>query len=160
MSERIGVLFVCMGNICRSPMAEAMFRHVASQRGVLEHFEIDSAGTGGWHAGESPDSRMRAVASRRGVPLSGGARQIVPRDLQRFAYIVCMDSENFQGVLRLGTTEADVCLMLDHHPDARCTDVPDPYYGGREGFDHVFELLETACSHLLDTLVDGHDLES
>ena len=160
MSSPIGVLFVCMGNICRSPTSEAMFRHHATEAGLLEAFDIDSAGTGGWHAGDSPDGRMHEAAMERGIELVGQARQIVAEDLNRFQYVLCMDGDNLRGVLQLGEGSADVSLMLSHHQSSGLEDVPDPYYGGVRGFAHVVELLDVACRNLLQDLIDRHELEA
>lgn len=149
------VLFICMGNICRSPLAEAMFRSLAEQRGAAGRFEIDSAGTTGYHAGEPPDLRMRAVASRLGLQLGGTARQVTTRDFQTFDYLLCMDEENRERTLAMGAPPEKVRLLLESDPDAEMVEVPDPYYGGEEGFDLVFRLVESACSALLDELLAG-----
>ena len=147
------ILFVCMGNICRSPMAEAMFRHQATRRGVLEDFYIDSAGTGGWHAGADPDERMQATARRNGVMLHGSARQVVAADFSKFDVIICMDGDNHSNLMSMGAPPERVKMMLEFHPDSRQSDVPDPYYGGSDGFQEVFDLLERSCSSLLDTML-------
>jgi len=157
--KRIRVLFVCMGNICRSPMAEAIFRHHAIDAGVLERFEVDSAGTGGWHAGEPPDSRMCETAEAKGVAMIGRARQIHRSDLDEFDYILCMDSDNLSGVRALGTGSAKVEPMLAYHHSDDHDDVPDPYYGGADGFNVVFGLLNTACRGLLESLCSKHKLD-
>lgn len=144
-----------MGNICRSPAAEAIFRAMASERGVLERLSIDSCGTGGWHAGEAADARMRAAAKRRGIHISSRARQVCPADLDDFENIICMDGDNLADLRGMG---ARARLMLDHHPDGG--DVPDPYYGAGDGFERVLDLLEVACASLLDDLQDRHGLSS
>jgi protein-tyrosine phosphatase len=160
MDPPVGVLFVCMGNICRSPTAEAMFRHHAAEAGLIDAFNIDSAGTGGWHAGDPPDGRMHEAAMERGIELVGQARQIVPEDLNRFHHVLCMDGDNLHGVLQLGEGSAAVSLMLSHHETSGLEDVPDPYYGGARGFAHVVELLDVACRNLLQKLNDLHELEA
>ncbi|MDP6478690.1 MAG: low molecular weight protein-tyrosine-phosphatase [Phycisphaerales bacterium] len=162
MSEEdtIRVLFVCMGNICRSPMAEALFRHHAEAEGVMHRFEVDSAGTDDWHVGESPDARMTEVASSRNVHLSGAARQLNASDLKRFDHVLCMDSGNLRSTKRLGSGPAVVELVLSYHSDAVDLDVPDPYYGGAEGFDRVFGLLDTSCRNLMRSLLRRHDSSS
>ncbi|MCH2140369.1 MAG: low molecular weight phosphotyrosine protein phosphatase [Phycisphaerales bacterium] len=157
---RLRVLFVCMGNICRSPAAEAVFRQQIESRGLGVHFEADSAGTGAWHAGDGPDARMVTAASARGIRVEGVARQVHHRDLDAFDHIICMDSDNLVQVQSMGQGRAEVSLMLSHHPDDSTVEVPDPYYGGDEGFEHVVELLETACSHFIDMLIDRHALKS
>jgi protein-tyrosine phosphatase len=139
-------------------MAEAIFKHHACGAGVLDRFRVDSAGTGGWHEGEPPDSRMRARAEAEGVPMAGRAREIRPGDLDAFDYILCMDSENVRGVLALGPGAASVERMLDYHRSQDHDEVPDPYYGSGDGFKLVFDLLDEACRGLLDALRDRHDL--
>jgi protein-tyrosine phosphatase len=151
--DRISILFVCMGNICRSPLAEGLFRHRANERGVVDRFSVDSAGTGGWHVGEPADHRMRQVAEQRGVKLTSRARQIRAEDAARFDYIICMDRDNQRNVLRLGIPPEKVTLLLDYDPDSPVREVPDPYYGGSEGFDRVFSLVDAACKKLLDELL-------
>ncbi|MDP7029522.1 MAG: low molecular weight protein-tyrosine-phosphatase [Phycisphaerales bacterium] len=150
---------MCMGNICRSPTAEAMFRHHAEREGVLHHFDIDSAGTGAWHAGEAPDARMTEAAAARGVRLAGSARQISREDLDRYDYVLCMDGDNLDGVQALGPASARVQRMLEYGPAACGGDVPDPYYGGARGFTQVVEMLDVACRDLLRVLIDDHGLE-
>jgi protein-tyrosine phosphatase len=149
-----------MGNICRSPTAEAMFRHHAVEAGLLHHFEIDSAGTGGWHAGDPPDGRMHEAAGEQGVALVGHARQIVTDDLDRFHYVLCMDGDNLRGVRRLGKGSATIDLMLSHHEASGLDDVPDPYYGGPDGFAEVVALLDVACRNFLQHLIDRHGLQA
>lgn len=160
MSERIPVLFVCMGNICRSPLAEGVFLHMAQERGVLDRFEVDSAGTGGWHAGNPPDSRALEVANRNGVKLVSRARQIrAPEDFDRFHWVIVMDLDNRSRLLALGAPEDRVRMLRSFDPalshlsegDQRL-EVPDPYYGGPEGFDRVFEMVHAACAGLLERL--------
>jgi protein-tyrosine phosphatase len=143
------ILFVCMGNICRSPAAEAVFEHLACERGVAHAFELDSAGTGGWHAGEPADARSAEEGSRRGYTLRSRARKVVRDDLDRFDLIVCMDRENQSNLRAMGSSSAQAKLLLDWHPTARGEDVPDPYYGGDEGFVHMYDLIEAACEALL-----------
>lgn len=147
------LLFVCLGNICRSPTAEAVMRHLVKARGLESAFEIDSAGTGGWHAGEPPDGRSAAVGARRGVPLSGRARQVKVSDFDDFDLILAMDRQNLKDLLALApTAEARKRIHLLRDFDAtgpRGRDVPDPYYGGADGFDLVFDVCTAACEGLL-----------
>jgi protein-tyrosine phosphatase len=152
----IGVLFVCLGNICRSPMAEGMFRSVTAGAGVEDRFRIDSAGTGGWHAGSPPDRRAQAAIRGRGVDISGlRARQVRTEDFLAFDFLLAMDAGNRRDLLDLAPAgqEQKVSLFLDYAPQMRLRDVPDPYYGGPEGFDHVLELVEAASRGLLNVLL-------
>lgn len=155
-SDPLSVLFVCLGNICRSPLAEGIFRHMAEKRGVGERFVVDSAGTAGYHAGEAPDSRAIAVAVNRGLPiLDSRARKVTFRDLQQPGLVVAMDQSNLRLLKRLRgrSGQAAVRLMRDYDLDAPGADVPDPYYGGPEGFEEVFRILDRSCRGLLDQLV-------
>jgi len=166
------VLFVCLGNICRSPLAEGVFTHLAKERGVMDRFFVDSAGTGGWHSGEPPDARMTTVAKKRGVTLTSVARKVEPRtDFPGDSgsggadVIVAMDRENFDALIGMGAPEDRVTLLLSHDPSmkgkkGKGLDVPDPYYGGDEGFVEVYEMVERACVGLLDELVGGKKAES
>lgn len=149
------ILFVCMGNICRSPIAEGIFLHHANARGVARQFDVDSAGTGGWHAGESPDPRALAIAEQRGVRLVSRARQISPRDFTSFDHLICMDRDNRANLLEMGAPDDRTRLMLEYHSSSDHTDVPDPYYGGDDGFTLVFNLLDDACRGLLDHLLEA-----
>jgi protein-tyrosine phosphatase len=148
----VSVLFVCMGNICRSPAAEAIFRAKAAQRNVLSRFSIDSCGTGGWHAGERADARMRATAKRRGIEISSRARQITDQCLTKYDHIICMDMDNLRNVQAMGG-DARVQLMLAYASVGRRRNVPDPYYGENDGFSLVLDLLDDACEGLLDVLL-------
>ena len=149
------VLFVCLGNICRSPTAEALLAAEVADRGLEDVVEVDSAGTGSWHVGEPPDRRMREAASRRGYELSGRARQVSPGELGSWDLVVAMDRDNL-GDLRAMARGGDVNLRLfsEFLPSGSPPDVPDPYYGGPDGFDRVLDLVEEGCSNLLDELVD------
>jgi protein-tyrosine phosphatase len=149
----IRVLFICMGNICRSPLAEGLFRHKAGGRGAADRFLVDSAGTGAWHVGERPDGRVRELARRRGVDLDGRARQVTPDDLERFDHLICMDEENLRQLERLGAPGSKLRLLLESDPSSTVREVPDPYYGGRRGFEVVYDLIDSACEALLDELL-------
>ena len=151
------ILFVCLGNICRSPAAEGVFLHQLVERELNEHFVVDSAGTGGWHVGNPADRRMQAAANRRGIQLPSRARQISLDDLSEFDLILTMDDANLAAVTSLASeagrrATAKIKPMLSYTSQFSETEVPDPYYGGEEGFEHVLDLLEDACSNLLDDL--------
>jgi len=137
------ILFVCLGNICRSPAAEGVFRHLTEETGAAHHFELDSAGTGAWHEGERADRRMRAAAERRGIALTSIARQVRPVDFDRFDYILAMDASNLEDLRALAPPHHHdkIRLFRDYDPDGRGQDVPDPYYGGLEGFDEVLDIV-------------------
>jgi protein-tyrosine phosphatase len=149
---------VCLGNICRSPLARAVFADAAARRGVGHRFEVDSCGTGGWHAGESADPRAIAVARRNGLVLAHTARQLSPADdFVRFDLLVAMDRSNRDELIRLGARPPQVRLLRSFDPAARGhdADIPDPYYGSESGFDLVYRLLVAASEGLLDTLEAG-----
>lgn len=155
-SEPTKVLFVCLGNICRSPLAESIFRHQAAARGVAGEFEVDSAGTSGYHVGAPPDARSVATALGRGVPVKGASRQLRTKDLERFDYIIVMDAENFESVERMRReigSEVRVHRLREWDPERDELDVPDPYYGGSDGFERVHDLVERSCEALLDHLL-------
>ncbi|MEE9103443.1 MULTISPECIES: low molecular weight protein-tyrosine-phosphatase [Pseudomonas] len=145
------VLFVCLGNICRSPTAEGVFRHKVREAGLEDRIEIDSAGTGDWHVGKAPDARTRAAALRRGYDLSSlRARQVSAADFSRYDLILAMDHANLRDLkrLRAGTGTAELDLFLRRF-DLEIDEVPDPYYGGDDGFEQVLDLVEQACDGLL-----------
>ena len=147
----IKVLFVCLGNICRSPTAEAIFRHKVEQAGLGDQVLIDSAGTGDWHIGKAPDPRTQQAALKRGYNLSAlRGRQVRAEDLARFDWVLAMDGDNLANLKRLKRADstATVDLFLRRF-DMPVNDVPDPYYGGPEGFEQVLDLLEQACDALL-----------
>ncbi len=149
------VLFVCLGNICRSPAAEGVFLHLIAQQGLEHAFTVDSAGTGGWHVGRPADARMRAAAGSRGIELLSRARQIEAADLWSFDHVLTMDQQNLEDVQALagGRRPTATIEPLTHHCRRhRASHVPDPYYGGPEGFDHVLDLMDDACTGLLETL--------
>jgi protein-tyrosine phosphatase len=154
MEERTSVVFVCTGNICRSPTAEGVFRHLVGAAGLTHRFEIDSAGTSSYHIGEAPDPRSAATAERRGVPLTGAARKLRSHDLDEFDFVVLMDADNLAAVEQLaGGTRANVKLLREFDPDAAGSlDVPDPYYGGSRGFDNVYDIIERSCRAMLDAI--------
>jgi protein-tyrosine phosphatase len=148
------VLFVCLGNICRSPTAEGVFRALVTEAGLADRFTIDSAGTGDWHVGKPPDRRATAEAARRGIDISGlRARQVTPEDLVRFDHVLAMDRSNLQALRRLARAgAADPVLFLGYAADTDLEDVPDPYLEG--GFDRTFDLIRSGARGLLRSLAD------
>lgn len=150
----IRVCFVCLGNICRSPTAEAVFRRFVADAQLADKFKIDSAGTGGYHVGEPADARARNAANRRGYELAGRARQFESQDFEQFDYILAMDQDNLRTLRRLAKSEsARQTIRLLRSFDATAADgaeVPDPYYGGPQGFNTVIDICERACRGLLD----------
>ena len=151
------ILFVCLGNICRSPMAEGVFRHLVAARGATERFHIDSAGTGAWHVGEPPDSRAQEVVGSRGIDISAQrARRIELDDFERFDMLLAMDRSNQTVLQRLAPEphRDKTKLLLSFAPDCKRKDVPDPYFGGADGFEHVLDLIESASAGLFEALVE------
>lgn len=155
------VLFVCLGNICRSPAAEAMFRMLVASKGYADMFVIDSAGTYGGHSGERSDVRMRRAAAARGIEMTHLARQVRQEDFERFDYIIAMDDNNYESLFRLAPNREAARRIyrfrefLRNHPD--WSYVPDPYYEGYEGFELVLDLLEDGCQALLEECIKGDD---
>lgn len=146
------ILFVCLGNICRSPAAEIIFRQQAAEAGRLDEFHIDSAGTIGFHQGSPPDPRMSAALARHGFTVTGRSRQIQPEDLEGFDLIVTMDESNHRDVRELnpgGEFHAKIRPLVGFCRNHDVPRVPDPYYGGERGFDHVIELLKDGCEGIL-----------
>lgn len=149
------VLFICAGNICRSPTAEGVFKALAAEAGLAERLVIDSAGTHGYHVGEPPDSRARRAAAQRGYNLDGQrARQVTAQDCERFDLLLVMDDDNLRAVRRLcsATQVHKLKKLTDYLPKSGYPEVPDPYYGGPEGFELVLDLIEEASRALLDEL--------
>ena len=149
------ILFVCLGNICRSPTAEVVFRAVASREAPDIVLDIDSAGTAGYHVGEQPDRRTRQAAARRGYDLSAlRARMVEPRDFEYFDLILAMDRENLRALQRFAPQQARerLRLFLEFAPEAGVSEVPDPYYGGPNGFEDVLDLIEAASRGLIEHL--------
>lgn len=156
------VLFVCLGNICRSPTAEGVMQARIEARQLSHLIEVDSAGTIGYHAGERADARMREHAARRGYALNSRARQFAAADLGAFDLVVAMDQQNRRDILALDDNEAhgaQVRLFCEFVPDSEVRDVPDPYYGGAEGFERVLDLIEAGCDRIIDHLVSDGDEE-
>ena len=152
------VLFVCLGNICRSPTAEGVFRRALEQAGLADEVEIDSCGVGSWHVGKAPDSRAQQVALCRGIDLSGlRARQLNVQDFAEFDYVLGMDQDNLRAIrdLKPANSQAHVGLFLDF-AGTPGTEVPDPYYGGDEGFENVLNMIEAASNGLIQHLKREH----
>jgi protein-tyrosine phosphatase len=159
MSDKTRVLFVCHGNICRSPLAEGVFRRLVHDAGVADRFEIDSAGTSGYHEGEAPDPRTCAEAAGRGIILEHSARRMRAADLERFDHVLVMDRENLAAVKSIAGMRSMANVRLLRSLDATAgenMEVPDPYYGGERGFADVHDMVERACRSLLAELIrDG-----
>lgn len=150
------LLFVCLGNICRSPSAENIMNHLLTTRQLAHQFSCDSAGTSSYHIGSPPDRRMAKAARDKGIVLQGQARQFQSEDFERFDWILAMDDSNYRDILsvdqerRYQDKVRKICDFCRHHPD---TEVPDPYYGGEDGFRYVIDLLTDACEGLLEYLL-------
>ncbi len=158
----VRLLFVCLGNICRSPTAEGTMRALVREAGLEREIELDSAGTGAWHVGSAPDARASEAAARRGIELAGVARRVRPEDFEEFDAILAMDSQNLDDLLALAGHDeerrAKVRLLREFDPDSareRDLDVPDPYYGGERGFELVLDHVRAACAGLLEEIRAG-----
>jgi protein-tyrosine phosphatase len=155
------LLFVCLGNICRSPTAEGVMRTLVDAAGLQHSIQLESAGTGAWHVGSAPDRRATEAARARGVELEGQARQVRPEDFEHFDLLLAMDRENLGELRRLAPGDderAKVRLLREFDPASAGSadlDVPDPYYGAPGGFDEVYELVHAACAGLLEALRAG-----
>ena len=155
--KKKAVLFVCLGNICRSPAAEAIFIHLINKKGLKNKFIVDSAGTGSWHIGKEADPRMRIAAQKRGVEILSIARQINVKDYQKFNYIIAMDDSNFKNINDLKSRKSlSDFSFIDKIQNFRSVfkekEVPDPYFGGDKGFDNVLDILEDSVSGFLNTI--------
>jgi protein-tyrosine phosphatase len=156
------LLFVCLGNICRSPSAENIMNHLVARSGLSDRITCDSAGTAGYHVGASPDRRMQAAALKRGIKMTGSARQFVREDFENFDLILAMDRDNYRDILSLdreGIYRDKVQLMCGYCSRFDDREVPDPYYGGDDGFDYVIDLLFDGCEGLLDSVVRGETFD-
>ena len=157
----IRLLFVCMGNICRSPTAEGVMRALLREQGLEAEIEVDSAGTGDWHAGSPPDARAGAAARSRGITLEGAARVVTPADFDEFDLILAADRRNLRELRAVAPPDSRARLHLLREFDPASSgapdlDVPDPYFGGDDGFEHVIDLIDAACRGLLEELrADG-----
>ncbi len=152
--RKFSILFVCLGNICRSPIAEGVFRHLVSGRGLEDKFEVDSCGTGHWHEGQPPHQDSRKVAKKNGISLEGQiARQVTDEDFEQFDLLVAMDTSNLNDLKRMrGESKASIICLREYDHEEKDLDVPDPYYGGPKGFDNVFNIINRCCVQLLDEL--------
>ena len=153
------ILFVCLGNICRSPAAEGIFKKKIKERDLENLFVVDSAGTGGWHVGNLADRRMREAALSRGIELTSRSRKIDDNDLYEFDHILVMDKDNLNAVKSLTKDDINllnskVKLILSYSKKSQLDEVPDPYYGGQNGFETVLDLLNDAIDELIDSLID------
>lgn len=159
--KTINVLFVCLGNICRSPLAEALFKHKVNERGWSKYFYADSCGTSDYHIGDPPDRRTLANAKKNGIEINHRGRQISRDDFSRFDYILAMDKENYSDIVAMAQTvnlTDKLYLMRYFDSAARDSEVPDPYYGREEDFQRVFEILSRAVDGFLDYLAARHSL--
>jgi len=159
MNEKTRILFVCLGNIIRSPLAEHMFLHLAQQAGVMHKYHVDSAGTSAYHIGEQPDSRMRRVAAQNGLEYNGRAKQFRAEDFDRYDLIIPQDQENLRNLRWMARgveDEAKLVTMRTFDPQGSAGEgVPDPYYGGIDGFQVTFDIVKRSCQGLLDALEKG-----
>jgi len=157
--KKIKVLFVCMGNICRSPTAEGVFRHLVRQENLEHLIETDSSGTHAYHVGEPPDHRAQTTAVNRGIDLSDlRARRATSADFEEFDYVLAMDKDNYailKSILPAGY-ESRLKMFLSYAPELKIKEVPDPYYGGDKGFDDVFDMVEVASLGLLSDIKSKH----
>lgn len=155
-NPEISVLFVCLGNICRSPLGEGVLLHRLAEAGLSDRVDVDSAGTGAWHVGQRPDSRSIAVAKKHGIELPGTARRVRLEDFFEFQLVLAMDRSNLADLKDLESgsgSDASIRLLLEFDPEASDDlDVPDPYYGGPDGFDRVYDMVDRACAALVDHL--------
>tara|TARA_Y200000002_G_scaffold194974_1_gene161110 strand:+ start:92 stop:565 length:474 start_codon:yes stop_codon:yes gene_type:complete len=155
--KKIAVLFVCLGNICRSPAAEAIFINLLEKKGLRDGFIVDSAGTGSWHIGKMADSRMRIAAEKRDINILSRARQINSEDFEKFNYILAMDNSNFRNIQdlkkrTLSNEFASIKKIQNFKSVFNEQEVPDPYFGGDEGFDYVLDILEDSVSCFLESI--------
>ncbi|KIV53573.1 phosphotyrosine protein phosphatase [Aneurinibacillus migulanus] len=158
-TKKIRVIFVCLGNICRSPLGEGVFRHLVEEKGLVEYFIIDSAGTASYHAGELPDPGSRRIAEKHGISLNGQyARQFIANDLTQWDYIIAMDSTNHSNIRQLGAlSSGNLHLMREFDPEGS-GDVPDPWARGDEAFLETYTIIRRSCEKLLEYIIKEHHL--
>ena len=156
----IKVLFVCLGNICRSPLAGGVFKEKVKEKGLIGHIKVDSAGTSGFHLGEDPDPRSCEIAKENGIELKHSGRQLVRDDFENYDYILAMDKSNYEDILNLkkhsGMSDSEVVMFRDFDNSQSGEDIPDPYYGGKDGFEKVYQLIEESSENFLDYLKEKH----
>lgn len=157
--KKVSVLFVCLGNICRSPTAHGVFQHLVNESGLAEKITVDSAGTAAYHLGNPPDSRSQKAAKRRGIDLSyQRARQVNAQDIHDFDYVLAMDQSNFNNLLQIcpAGLENKIRMFMEFSESASSIEVPDPYYGGEMGFENVLDMVEYASRGLLRHIQSRH----
>ncbi len=149
------ILFVCLGNICRSPTAHGVFQQMVDDAGLTDQIQVDSCGTGSWHIGHSPDERMQAAALEKGYDLSSlVARRLSPEDFEDYDYLLAMDTRNLADIIKQAPKHFSgrIQLFMDYSDEKKILEVPDPYYGGEQGFSHVVSLIEQGCQGLFETV--------
>ena len=155
----VKVLFVCLGNICRSPTAEGVFRKILEDNALAQDIMVDSAGTHAYHIDQPPDLRAQQAAARRGIDMSASrGRQTIARDIEEFDYVLAMDRENYRSLTRIKGESENIRLLLDYSENFSEDEVPDPYYGGSNGFEKVLDMIEDACQGLLEDIRQRHAL--
>lgn len=148
--KRLGILFVCLGNICRSPLAEAIFRKKVNDLGMENLFHVDSCGTGAYHVGQQPDPRTRAVATKNGIPINHNCRQLANEDFEQYDLIIAMDQQNHENILKKGgISQTSKVIMMRSFDPAGGHEVPDPYFGAEKEFDEVFSILDRSINSMI-----------
>ncbi|MED0738356.1 low molecular weight protein-tyrosine-phosphatase [Aneurinibacillus thermoaerophilus] len=159
-TKKIGVIFVCLGNICRSPLGEGVFRHLVREKGIEDYFVIDSAGTASYHVGKLPDPGSRRVAEKHGISLAGQfARQFTTKDLTQWDYVIAMDASNQSNIRCLGAVNGNLHLLREFDPEGP-GDVPDPWARGDKAFLETYTIIRRSCEKLLEHIIKEHNLPS